>query len=478
MRRIALLYVLIMFGAQSWAANPDEPAFEPVECPIEIPPELGERIRCGTVSVPRDYERPQDGDFKVAVLVGQAKEPSPGAEPIFVDFGGWSASNIRNGALEVGFRGTTRNVVIIDKRGAGFSTPQICPPSMLGRQIAAVAADLTFEDTLSEMRAALLDCRADMAERGLKPEWFGVRTSSRDLDRVRQALGYEQIVMVGVSHGGRQALDYIAAYPNHVSAAVVDSPSLPDPYLNLPSENFDRALGVTFEACAEQPSCAERFPDLPALYQQALQGLDEEGLAIPVPNAPGGVFVINGADFELLLQQMLYTRQGIAMVPTVIEAAASRQAAMLMPVVMAAQSSAEANGEITGHIFECRDRPSLHAAPPVERGSDVLGNLDRVCENWTEPGVISRLPEDSPVPVLVLSGRFDPVTPPAYGEMAANAIGANATYVVMPYSAHGVGFTRCIGLEMIPAFFDDPQADLIDCTANGSPIAFATPPRG
>lgn len=462
-------------GAAAQESASDEPVFQTAECPIAVPADVVDRIRCGTVSVPRDYARPAEGSVDLMVLVGRAAAPKPGTPPVFADLGGWAGSNLPGGPIETRFRAISHDVVLVDKRGAGFSTPQVCPPTMLQAQIGAIAADQPQEGTLEAMRAALRDCREDMRRRQLDPAWFGVRISSRDLDQVRRALGHDKIRLNGTSNGGRQVLDYIAAYPQHVAAAVVDSPALPDAFLNPPSANFDRALDLVFAACSGQEACAAGFPDLPALYREAIAGLDREGLAIPSSEVPGGTVTINGADFELMLQQMLYAREGIAMVPAAIAAAAARQAAMLVPLVANVQRIALANGEITGNIFECRERPSLQDAPPVTRGSDIVGNLDGVCAFWSEPGEPSRLPENSPVPVLVLSGRFDPVTPPANARIAAEAIGGKARLIEMQHSGHGAQRNLCVGLRMIPAFFDDPEAELIDCSASDTPIVFKVP---
>ncbi len=466
-------------AVEAAAGNPasDTPVFQPVECPIAIPADLVDRVRCGTVSVPRDYARPAEGSFDLMVLIGRAATPKPGVPPVFVDYGGWSASNLPAGPTEIRFRAISHDVVLVDKRGAGFSTPQVCPPTMLQAHIGAIAADQPLESTLAAMRAELRDCREDMRRRQLDPAWFGVRISSRDLDRVRIALGHDLIRLNGTSNGGRQVLDYIAAYPQHVAAAV-DSPALPDAFLNRPSANFDRALDLVFAACSVQETCAARFPDLPALYRAAIDGLDREGLAVPSSEVPGGFVTINGADFELMLQQMLYAREAIAMVPAAIAAAAARQAAALVPVIANVQRVALANGEITGNIFECRERPSLQDAPPVTRGSDIVGNLDGVCAFWSEPGEPSRLPENSPVPVLLLSGRFDPVTPPGYTRIATEAIGATARLVEMQHSGHGAQRNMCVGLRMIPTFFEDPEAELVDCSTGETPIAFTMPPEG
>lgn len=474
----ACLAVCAPAGASARDTASDPPVLQPVECPVAIPADLTDRIRCGTVSVPRDYARPAAGSFDLMVLVGRAATPKPDAPPVFVDYGGWSASNLPVGPTEIRFRAISNDVVLVDKRGAGFSTPQVCPPTMLQAHIGAIAADQPLESTLAAMRAALRDCREDMRRRRIDPAWFGVRISSRDLDRVRRALGHDRIRLNGTSNGGRQVLDYVAAYPQHVAAAVVDSPALPDAFLNRPSANFDRALDLVFAACSAQETCAARFPDLPALYRAAIEGLDREGLAIPSTEVPGGFVTINGADFELMLQQMLYAREAIALVPGAIAAAAAREAAALAPVIANVQRVALANGEITGSIFECRERPSLQNAPPVTRGSDIVGNLDGVCAFWSKPGEPSRLPENAPVPVLLLSGRFDPVTPPSYARRAAEAIGGSARMVEMQHSGHGAQTSMCVGLRMIPAFFEDPAAELVDCSASEKPIAFKVPPQG
>ena len=46
----------------------------------------------------------------------------------------------------------------------------------------------------------------------------------------------------------------------------------------------------------------------------------------------------------------------------------------------------------------------------------------------------------------------------------------------MQQAGHGGAYTRCIALEMIPAFFDDPDAPLKDCLADEKPITFMIPP--
>jgi pimeloyl-ACP methyl ester carboxylesterase len=47
-------------------------------------------------------------------------------------------------------------------------------------------------------------------------------------------------------------------------------------------------------------------------------------------------------------------------------------------------------------------------------------------------------PTKADAPVLILTGSWDPVTPPAHGDAAAKHL-ANSLHVVVPHGAHGLG---------------------------------------
>ena len=45
----------------------------------------------------------------------------------------------------------------------------------------------------------------------------------QDIEAIRQALGYEKLVLYGTSYGTKVALEYAERYPEHVEALVLDS---------------------------------------------------------------------------------------------------------------------------------------------------------------------------------------------------------------------------------------------------------------
>ena len=109
----------------------------------------------------------------------------------------------------------------------------------------------------------------------------------------------------------------------------------------------------------------------------------------------------------------------------------------------------------------------------------VVKVLLQICKSWDLPASPDRENErvDSDVPSLVTSGAFDPVTPPAYGEMAAAGLSSSQTFVLRDQS-HGASVSRC-GNDLVTAFFDDPERQLDPSCVDGLDVpSFATGRRG
>jgi len=62
---------------------------------------------------------------------------------------------------------------------------------------------------------------------------------------------------------------------------------------------------------------------------------------------------------------------------------------------------------------------------------------------WATAGARVAVASIALLPVLLLSGGADPVTPPRHGERVAQALGPRARHLVMPQAGHGVMVAGC-----------------------------------
>ena len=122
---------------------------------------------------------------------------------------------------------------MFDQRGTGASDPLSCSAF---EAFSATPVSQLFEQCASEIGPA----------RGA----FTTQESVQDIEALRQAGGYEKLVLYGTSYGTKVALEYAERYPQNVEALVLDSvvpPEGPEPFA-IPT--FQAIAGVLDELCA------------------------------------------------------------------------------------------------------------------------------------------------------------------------------------------------------------------------------------
>ncbi|MCA9682328.1 MAG: alpha/beta fold hydrolase, partial [Myxococcales bacterium] len=165
---------------------------------------------------------------KIVVLPSTSRQPAP--DPVFLLAGGpgqgaAAVANFVAGYLEP-IR-AERDLVFVDLRGTGESHPLAC--------------DFEHADDLHELLSAgFVPERLDACLEQYRRDYDSVDlqryvTDERidDLDLVRAALGYDQVNLLGISYGTREALVYMRRHPQQVRAAVLDGVAPPDVSVSL-----------------------------------------------------------------------------------------------------------------------------------------------------------------------------------------------------------------------------------------------------
>jgi pimeloyl-ACP methyl ester carboxylesterase len=164
----------------------------------------------------------------------------------------------------------------------------------------------------------------------------------------------------------------------------------------------------------------------------------------------------------------LYSPTTAAMLPILLDRAAHDDFQSLVALAMASDSGENMSIGMQLSVLCSEDAPRI-SAPDVEKesaGSVFGGNLavDQIaaCESWprgpVDPGFYQ--PVTSNVPVLILSGEIDPVTPSSWGEEVAKHL-PHSRHVVAPATGHGVVGTPC-GARLVIDFLDRGNAESLD----------------
>ncbi len=446
---------------------------------------------CGHLTVPLDPGGATPGTITLAmrrhrapVAVGEAREavialaggPGQAAIPFAEDF-----------AHQLGPILATRDLLVFDQRGIGLSHPLSCHRFELsaggpaGQQIAECAAQIGLERT----------------------DYTTAQTVA-DIEAIRQAGGYEKLVLYGTSYGTKVAERYAQAYPGHVSALVLDSvvpPNGPEP-LNLPT--FAAIPRVLRQLCARR-ACARITPepvaDLTKLVRRmdggALSGrwIDGDGHAHTLRFSANTLLdVLIDGDLEPVLRAEL---------PAAVRAAAGGDTAPFARLLRVASQRGEGNEEESPS--ESFDTPLYYAtsceeelfdwnrsSSPAKRLAEITARISGLPASLIAPFTPSNVlsisdmpacafwpyttPAPAPVqaplpsvPTLILSGADDLRTPTANArEVAAQIPGSHV--VVVPEVGHSVLGSDLSGCSSraLQALFKPAQ--IKPCTGGGPQI--------
>jgi pimeloyl-ACP methyl ester carboxylesterase len=425
--------------------------FEP--CVLSAPlSALNVEAQCTTLAVPENPEDPASRKIDLAIAWVPTDNSAGPEDPLFMLAGGPGQSARESyPQLHQAFREIRKNrhVILVDQRGTGESNRLVCKNAQGESAVVESQAD---EDPAA-WRDFAKRCRDELGERA-DLRFYGTTNAIADLDAVRQAIGVQRINLLGISYGTRVAQQYMRRYPEHTRSVVLDS-VVPNT-LALGAEharNLEDALDLHFAQCTQDPACAKQFgsprEDLNALlaelrakprpvrFRDPLSGENREGEL-----TPGHVAIV--------ARMYAYAPPLAAMLPLTLHQAAQGDAAPLM-------AQAEMiSGSLSQQIMHgmqlsvmCSEDVDRIQADPIDAtrllGAVLIEASRAQCEVWPRGAVPADFnePVKSDIPTLLLSGEFDPVTPPRYGEEVAQGL-SNARHLVLRGQGHSLSGVGCM----------------------------------
>jgi pimeloyl-ACP methyl ester carboxylesterase len=419
-------------------------------------PRLAQAVQCGALAVPENRAEPRGRKLSIFVAVLPANTLSPKPDPLVLLAGGpgQAASTLGPFALQLGAVRRTRDIVLIDQRGTGRSSPLDCP---------ALAPDEHAEFDIDPVPKSLL-CAWQLAERNVDASQYTTSAWVADLEAVRDALGYRQLNLWGGSYGTRVAQEYLRRHPDRVRTVVLDGVAPPSMRISFDVwRTRDDALDGVIAACRASAACVKAHPD-PAATLQELRASLEGGRTITLRDPRTGIAREMRLDFDTIigaLQPLTYAPEAASLIPELLALARDGEYAPLLAasLVIIGELPDQFNAALHYSVTCAEDVPRVTREERIngvadERVRALARRTLAVCDQWpkgTFPSDFTR-PVESDVPVLLLSGGLDPVTPPAYAAEVARGF-SRSRHVVAQGFGHIVSSHACAP-RLIAAFVD------------------------
>src|SRR5215470_17246616 len=506
--RFLAFVTLISFLATAAFAKRLKPLAELVRKPSESEIQVGSlRLRrcksvpayCGAIIRRLD----PTGGMRETIKVGfqfypHSNSSAPRLETIVAMEGGpgYSSTGTRHSYIEL-FRPLMdrRDLLLVDHRGTGLSNALDCPK---------------LQSQPNPQHDGISACGANL---GNAAYLYGAPLAADDLSAVLDALGIDQIDLYGDSYGTYFSQTFAVRHPQKLRALVLDSAY---PIVGLSPWYPEIAPTIRDglrQACQRSAACREIPGDSGSRLDELVSKLREEPVSGTAQDGEGKQVAVTADPTNIAF--LMYSNATGIVVYRELDAAARaylerQDAAPLLRLVAENRKAGESGGRDTDFgsysaaafvATSCASYPQLYdmKAHPADREAQLeraIAQRERsdpgtyapfsinefeafpmddsvldLCLNWPQAteqaSTGSPAPADAvfpSIPVLVLSGDFDPLTPWPQGLAAAKQF-PNARHVIVENSTHviALGDEDNCGSVLVRRFIESLDAGDTSC---------------
>ena len=470
----------------TWTGQTQEPPtakpatlseFVDADCPMSFDRVRSVHVDCGYVSVLEDRSKPDGNVIRLAVARLRGSSPPLRPDPVIYLTGGPGISALESIDWfidDARFIWKERDLILLDYRGIGHSEPLLECPEYRRQSAELHKLDLDPDEELQRQVDALLACKRALSEQGINLSAYTAPEVAADVVDLVTAMGYESYHLFGSSYGTTLALTVMREFPDNLRGVILDGVLPPQvSFSETIYANAAAALEAFFRHCEADRECSRRYPDLEQEFWNVVDRYAER---------PATTWAFDWHLFENFEEEA----NGYYVLWRVLESLRSERSIAYLPFLL--HHIAKGNdvvadafvGPTARGITPSTDNTAALALWCYSEGryTDQSGLLaDRaayprlvdpesrhlapaLCASWHEQTVepADRTPVVSDTPTLLLSGQFDPTTPPRWADLAADTLSRSHSFVV-PMAGHGVGISTRCGRSLIGAFLHAPYDD-------------------
>ena len=469
---IPVLLLLCLTGQA--AAQAHRPQYEARDCRDYAPWLLAAApgaVRCGALHVPENRETDADGRILELFVLRISPVTEAGKAPIVYLEGGPGGAASASAVHLLGSALRRENeLILIDQRGTGLSQPSLnCPES---DDAEAAGGEL----------AALQHCRNRLLVEGIDLRAYNSAANAHDVHDLLVALDIDQANIYGISYGTRLALTLARDFPFRLRALALDGVSPPQARIvSEQAANATRAFERLFADCAASAACASAYPNLRETFYATVDALNDAPAEI-LDWHSDEAREMDGHDWIDYFFDLFYDSDVLPYLPAFIAAHADgdffydpapladedEDDWVEMPVEL---DEVDDDSEGMYYSLTCADEVAFDSYEAAAAAGQALeARMDESltaaalwlledCRLWNVPASPARenLAVVSDIPTLLLSGAYDPITPPAWGALAAQTLSQSWHYV-FPAAAHGVLDSHPCADSLLRSFLDEPTA--------------------
>lgn len=494
----ALALVLLVPVPAASAAGPHanaaiEDAFQPADCPVQVPEQERRRVTCGVLTVPERRSSDADPAKTLSLPVAVITSRSPLApDPLVIPTTGEGFSSLGRFLEHADWVDAERDIILVEQRGDARAELSLDCPELETRHFVVDGALLTGAEARARRTAQIEACRVRLTDAGVDLAAYTSAESAADLADLRTALEYDEWNLYGGSYDSRLALTAMRDRPEGLRAVILDGVYPPNinRYEATPA-GFTGAIATLVADCAADAGCDQQYPSLEKDLSSLLAQTAETPLSVMVKDPADRSPIrwdVTDTDLVGILFHALSDADVVRVLPFVIDRLGHGDAEALVPLAQRALDDADRSIEGRDLSIDCAEEAPFNddariatalAADPILAHYALSSGFRDDCTAWAVPalGENENAAVTSAIPTLLMTGAYDPATPPAFSDAAAASLAVNYLFTI-PGQARSPLWTDSeddCAATIARQFLTDPvTAPDATCIEAMPPIAFLT----
>jgi pimeloyl-ACP methyl ester carboxylesterase len=384
-----------------------------------------------------------------------------------------------------------RDIYFYEQRGTTDTQPSLDCPEVHQLGITLLPEDISYAEGIDKYLVAYEQCITRLQQKGVNLSMFNSRQNALDLIYIAEQFGHDQIDLYGVSYGSLLAQHVTRLKPELVRSLVIDGIVPPNESVDARVyESRHNALEAVLSDCENDTTCASAYPNIRQTYADVMADYkaNPQMWELTDPEDATVTHTARVDDYGLRgwLFSLMYDDQLVRYVPYMLTDLANNRTdnvkfflsfnvfsdSIAEMMYMSTQCSEEVAVPIDDYVI-----PANNLLPLAEgelendqRYRQVLCNLSNV----TPLDASFNREFRTDVPTLIVSGRYDPITPAIFGDIVAGSV-PQATHIVIPNGAHGAMLSNACAADIAKAFWANPTQTLDTSCVAEQRTQFVTP---
>lgn len=425
----------------------------------------------GYLEVLENRDKPNGKTIKLPVYIFKSRSKNPKADPILYTVGGPGYTSMRASKYMQYYKYLDdRDFILFEQRGTQYAKPSLDCPEWSKAVYQANLPNSDPNKTDSLFQNAARECGEKLRDKGIDLNSYTTNDIAADINDLMNVLEIEEYNLLTMSYSTKIGQVLIRDYPEKIRSVVMDSPlPLEVNYDEESVSNLLESLDKLFMDCEADTNCNNAFPNIKSRFLAYLEEKTMNPLQVKVENPDNGkleTFYLKGEDFINIIS----TSTGdVPNIPFEINKILNNDLSSVKQQLQYVFQK-PGGGIGTGMRLSvwCAEETPFNSQekiasetiryPAIKGLSPALFDHE-VCKIWGVKKVaeIENQPVKSNIPVLLISGEYDEVTPARWAEAMRNNL-TNSYHLIFKGWKHGptTNWGNPCAMQAANDFFNNP----------------------